>query len=139
MILFVDDEKQYIENVISELEGLGLDVKFCSDVDAALALILDDTQPIEAILLDVMMPHGTNFPAQETDYNRITGLRLLEKVRACGVKAPVILLTNLEPGRAPVDETAKKFPPCEVIRKRDKWSFEIAESIRDVLRERANG
>jgi CheY-like chemotaxis protein len=139
MILVVDDERQYLENVISELERLGLDVKFCADVDAALATILANAQQMEAMVFDVMMPHGVAFTAQETEDNLVTGLRLLERIRRHGIKAPVILLTNLEPGRAPVEETASKFPPCTVIRKRDKWSFEIAESIRDHVRRHFNG
>lgn len=139
MILVVDDERQYLENVISELEDLGLTVKFCSDVDGALTAIAANAQNMEAIVFDVMMPHGQAFTARETEENRITGLRLLERIRERGIKAPVILLTNLEPGRAPVEETARNFPPCTVIRKRDKWSFEIAESIRDLVRPRRNG
>jgi CheY-like chemotaxis protein len=133
MILFVDDEKQYVENVISEMESLGLRVRFCPTVDEALQALEAPTD-IEAIILDVMMPHGQSFTASETDDNMITGLRFLARIRQDGVGVPVVLLTNLESGRAPVDEFAQKYAPCVVIRKRDKWSFEIAESIRDLVK-----
>ena len=133
MILFVDDEKQYVENVISEMESLGLRVRFCPTVDEALQALEAPTD-IEAIILDVMMPHGQSFTASETDDNMITGLRFLARIRQEGFGVPVVLLTNLEFGRAPVDEFAQKYAPCVVIRKRDKWSFEIAVSIRDLVK-----
>lgn len=134
MILFVDDEKQYVENVISEMESLGLEVRFCATVDEALPMFEAAPTNIEAIILDVMMPHGRSFTASETDDNMITGLRFLARIRHEGFIVPVVLLTNLESGRAPVDEFAQKYAPCVVIRKRDKWSFEIAESIRDLVK-----
>jgi DNA-binding response OmpR family regulator len=133
MILFVDDEPEYVENVIYEMKALGLEVKFCSTVDEALEALTVFEANIKAIVLDVMIPHGDSFTAIETDDNLTTGLRLLERIRAMGVGAPVVLLTNLESGRAPVDELADKYPPCQVIRKREKWCFEIAESVRDLV------
>ena len=133
MILFVDDEKQYVENVISEMESLGLEVSFCATVDEAFEVLNKPEPKIEAIILDVMMAHGKSFTASETEDTMRTGLLLLARIRENGVHVPVVLLTNLEPGRDPVDEFAQKYAPCTVIRKRDKWSFEIAECIRDLV------
>jgi CheY-like chemotaxis protein len=129
MILFVDDERRYVENVLEELALLGVEVRFCPGIDEALSAVGSCQAEIDAIVCDVMMPHGTAFTAPYTEQNRITGLRFLARVREMGFKGEVVLLTYLEPGRAPVDEEAAKFPPCRVIRKREKWSFEIAEMI----------
>jgi CheY-like chemotaxis protein len=134
MILFVDDEKHYIENTIAEMESIGLKVKFCAGVDEALSSIKSAPGNIQAIVCDVMMPHGEAFTPAETEDNRITGLVFLERLRRNGIHLPVVLLTNLESGRAPVDERAKLYEPCIVIRKRDKWSFEIAETVAEFVR-----
>ena len=134
MILFVDDEKQYIENIITELESLGIEVTFCAGVDEALNRIRSGERSIDAIVCDVMMPHGSAFSAAQTEDNKIAGLVFLADLRQRGVNLPVVLLTNLESGRAPVDETARQYSPCVVIRKRDKWSFEIAEIIGKLLK-----
>jgi len=134
MILFVDNEKEYVENVISEAESLGLEVRFCGDVDEALAVLSSAGASIEAIVLDVMMPHGASFSGSDTGDNMVTGLKLLTRIREKGVAVPVVLLTSLEPERAPVEKFAVEYPPCTVIRKRDKWSFEIAECIRDLVK-----
>ncbi len=134
MILFVDDEKQYVENVISEMELLDLVVRFCSSVDEALQVLSEHGTKVEVIILDVMMPHGASFTASETEDNMQTGLQFLARIRSSGIGVHVVLLTNLEPGRAPVDEYALRYPPCTVIRKRDKWSFEIAQSIRELVK-----
>ena len=68
--------------------------KSCSGVDEALRLIRAGELRLDAIVCDVMMPHGDSFTAAETDENRLTGL------------------------------------VCTVIRKREKWSFEIAALAR---------
>jgi CheY-like chemotaxis protein len=133
-ILLIDDEKQYIENVISELEALHINVRFCPGVDDAIRQIRSGAEIFDGVVCDVMMPGGNTFTAVATDNGKYTGLLLLEKLREEGLKIPVVLLTYLESDRGAVDEAARKYAPCLVIRKRDKWSFEIAEMIRDQLR-----
>lgn len=138
MILLLDDEKEYIENVLDELKSLGLQVHFLSNVDDALKYIHDNPTNIQAIVCDVMMPHGQAFAASVTEDNRITGLRFAERIRESGVELPIIFLTNLEPDRAPIEQVAEACAPCTIIRKREKWSFEIAESIRDLVAKEPN-
>ncbi|MGA3133454.1 MAG: response regulator [Terracidiphilus sp.] len=138
MILLLDDEGEYIENVLDELRSLGLQVVFLSNVDDALEYIKNNRSNIQAIVCDVMMPHGRAFAASATEDNRITGLRFAEKIREGGIKLPIVFLTNLEPDRAPIEQVAEACTPCVIIRKREKWSFEIAESIRDLIAKEAN-
>lgn len=134
MILFVEDEKQYVDNVLEELKLLGLQVEFCDGVDKALEKLKTFGDKIDLIVCDVMMPHGESFKQEETEQNRITGLRFLARVRELGFNRQFVLLTYLEAGRAPVEETARQYPPCLVIRKREKWSFEIAEMINQMVK-----
>jgi CheY-like chemotaxis protein len=134
MILFVDDEKRYVDNVLEELKLLGREVLFCDGVDMALEQFQAFRGKIDLIVCDVMMPHGKSFKPEETEQNRITGLRFLARVRELGFNRQFVLLTYLEPGRAPVEETARQYEPCKVIRKREKWSFEIADMISQLVK-----
>ena len=138
MILLVDDEGEYVENLIYELISLGMKVYFIPSVDDAIEYIKNNQSSLQAIVCDVMMPHGRAFAASATKDNRVTGLRFAEEIRAMGVKLPIVLMTNLEPDRAPIEQVAEACAPCTIIRKRDKWSFEIAESIRDLVTKEAN-
>jgi CheY-like chemotaxis protein len=131
MILFIDDEHRYVENVITELQSLGFEVKFCAGVDEALYVLRAGAAGIAAIVADVMMPHGSSFTPDETNQNRETGLEFLKRIRKDGIRLPVILLTNVERGRH-VDDAAANNPPCTVLRKREYLSFEIAEIIQGV-------
>jgi CheY-like chemotaxis protein len=134
MILFVDDEKRYVDNVLEELKLLGREVEFCDGVDKALEKFLTFRDKIDLIVCDVMMPHGKSFKPDETEQNLVTGLGFLARVREMGFNRPFVLLTYLEPGRAPVEETARQYPPCQVIRKGENWSFEIAEMISQLVK-----
>ena len=136
MILFVDDEKHYVQNILDELDLLDVRYTFCSGVDAAIEVIRTRASEIDAVVCDVMMPSGHAFTAEETEDNLITGLRFLARIRELGYKRLVLLLTNLEPGRAPgVDNASTNYPPCRILRKRELWSFEIAEQIKDDITE----
>jgi CheY-like chemotaxis protein len=134
MILFVDDEKRYVDNLLEELNLLGREVEFCDGVDKAMEKFQTFGDKIELIVCDVMMPHGKSFKSEETEHNRITGLRFLARVRERGFNKQFVLLTYLEPGRAAEEETARLYPPCRVIRKREQWSFEIAETINKLVK-----
>jgi len=129
MILFIDDEHRYVENVIAELESLGFKVRFCAGVDEALDVLRGGVAGMEAIVADVMMPHGSSFTADATNQNRETGLEFLKRIRKHGITLPVILLTNVERGHQ-VEDVAESHGPCLVIRKREYLSFEIAEIIK---------
>ena len=126
MILFIDDEKRYVDNICEELRFRGKEVSFSDGVDDALKQ-LDDLKGLEVIVCDVMMPHGRSFSAADTDDNRRTGLRFLRQIRDRGITAPVVLLTNDD--RQHVKDEASEFPPCLVIEKKLYPSFEIAEQI----------
>jgi CheY-like chemotaxis protein len=130
MILFIDDEERYVENICDELKFLGKEVEFCDGVDKALS-ILAVSRNLEVIVCDVMMPHGDSFSAEETDENARTGLLFVRRIRANGIKVPVVLLTNDE--REHVREQASKFLKCNVVLKKHSLSFEIAEQIVETI------
>jgi CheY-like chemotaxis protein len=134
MILLLDDEGEYVENIVSELNKFDLKVELVSNVDDAFKFINESSSHLQAIVCDVMMPHGLSISAAESRENLTTGLRFAEMIREMGIEVPLVLMTNLDRDRAPIQEAAEKCSPCTVIHKREKWSFEIAETIRDLLR-----
>ena len=77
-VLVVEDEAKVLTLINAGLEEHGFTVEMCRDGDTAMALI--QSQPFDAIVLDVMLP-GRD------------GLSILRKVREEGNPVPVVLLT----------------------------------------------
>jgi two-component system alkaline phosphatase synthesis response regulator PhoP len=76
-ILIVDDEPGIVLALSDELEMEGFRVRAAADGEAALAAIEDLP---DLIVLDVMMP-------------KVSGLEFLKRVRARGLRVPVLMLT----------------------------------------------
>ena len=76
-ILIVDDEPGIVLALSDELEMDGFQVRAAADGESALAAI-DDLPDL--IVLDVMMP-------------KISGLEFLKRVRARGLRVPILMLT----------------------------------------------
>ena len=135
MIMLLDDEQEYVENLVAELKSFGLEVHLVSNVDEALRCVEDPSSQLQAIVCDVMMPHGHAITAEASRDNLTTGVQFAEKVREVGIEVPIVLITNLDRDRAPIQGVLEKCRPCTVIHKREQWSFEIAETIRDLVSE----
>ena len=78
-ILVVDDEPNILRTVRSALKVEGYDVEGIGDSVVALEKIL--TRAFDLVLMDVQMP-------------KLTGLAVLEKVRAQGVDTPVVVMSG---------------------------------------------
>ncbi len=78
-ILVVDDEPNILRTVRSALKVEGYDVEGIGDSVIALEKIL--TRAFDLVLMDVQMP-------------KLTGLAVLEKVRAQGVDTPVVVMSG---------------------------------------------
>ena len=76
-ILIVDDEPGIVLALSDELEMEGFRVRSASDGEAATAAL--DEMP-DLIVLDVMMP-------------KVSGLEFLKRIRARGLRVPVLMLT----------------------------------------------
>ncbi|MCE5305446.1 MAG: response regulator [Chloroherpetonaceae bacterium] len=77
-IAVIDDEIQIIEDIKSLFEKEGYEVVYAQNVPDALSLI--DRDPVDLIILDVMM--------QESD----DGIYLANKFRQKGISTPIIML-----------------------------------------------
>lgn len=78
-ILVVDDEPNILRTVRSSLKVEGYDVEGIGDSVLALEKIL--TRAFDLVLMDVQMP-------------KLTGLAVLEKIRAQGVDTPVVVMSG---------------------------------------------
>jgi DNA-binding response OmpR family regulator len=108
MILFVDDEPEYVENYEIALNESHFSVKTISDVDEALKFIDANPKIIQAIVLDVMMSFGTSFGENETDGGTRTGVLLYKKLRETLPTIPVFALTNVS------DDGVKEYFEAEL-------------------------
>jgi CheY-like chemotaxis protein len=128
MILFVDDEKRFMDSYSLELELLGYKVSFQKDVDTALAFLKTHPSAVELLILDVMMPPGQSFQHENTNNGLRTGVRFYERIRALSPMLPVIIFTNVSDEQ--VERRFQAEPNCRFFRKEDYLPFELAEEVK---------
>src|SRR5437762_11267389 len=95
MILFIDDEKRFMESYVDELECRQLLVKYVQNVDEAMSLLETRLKEVEIVILDTMMPRGTRFQSVDTESGLTTGLHVYKWIRERTQEMPVIVFTNL--------------------------------------------
>jgi len=78
-ILLVDDEREFVTTLAERLELRDMNVSMAMDGETALGIVENDRPQV--VVLDVMMPG-------------LSGLEVLEKIKAMDSKIQVILLTG---------------------------------------------
>ena len=131
MILFVDDERRPIMPYMEELERSGYEVHLETSADDALNFVRSNAGRIDLIVLDIMMPYGKGFTADETEEGRRTGVHLFRRLRQENGKVPVIVFTNVS--ARPVEEAFAGKPACRFLRKIDYFPFELREEVVTML------
>ncbi|HET6647895.1 MAG TPA: response regulator, partial [Pyrinomonadaceae bacterium] len=79
-VLVVEDEQHLADGLRFNLEAEGYTVDIVGDGEAALSLLLNEAQPFDVVVLDVMLP-GKN------------GFTVASELRASGQFVPVLMLT----------------------------------------------
>lgn len=79
-IFVVEDEQHIAEGLRFNLEAEGHDVTVATDGEQALASILDDRQPFDVVVLDVMLPGRDGFAVASA-------------LRSAGQFVPILMLT----------------------------------------------
>jgi DNA-binding response OmpR family regulator len=80
-ILLVEDEQHLARGLSFNFSAQGYEVEVAERGDTALARLLEDSRaPIDLVVLDVLLPG-------------LTGLEVLERLRAAEIPVPVLLLT----------------------------------------------
>jgi CheY-like chemotaxis protein len=131
MILFIDDEKRAMTTYVEELKLSNYDVSFQTSVINALRSLEDGTAAIELVVLDIMMPFGTTFSADETEFGLRTGVRLYERIREHSPACPIVIFTNVtDPS---VAERFRDEKNCWFLQKEHYLPFELAERVGEIL------
>ncbi len=79
-ILIVEDEKHIADGLCFNLEAEGHRATVAADGEQALALLLEERRPFDAIILDVMLPGRDGF-------------EVATELRAAGLFTPILMLT----------------------------------------------
>src|SRR5687767_14834515 len=79
-VLVVEDEQHLADGLRFNLEAEGYTVDIVGDGEAALSLLLNEAQPFDAVVLDVMLPGKDGFT-------------VASELRASGQFVPVLMLT----------------------------------------------
>lgn len=133
MIIMIDDEKYRMVHVYDMLEMSGYSVKLVDNVDDALDVIKKDKNKIKAIILDIMMPWGNVFKAEDTKYGTQTGYKFFFMIREIiGEKIPIIIYTAYKGGDILNDLKQEKN---SVVRsKADTSAKDILKLLKDYMR-----
>jgi CheY-like chemotaxis protein len=132
MILFVDDEARDMSSYVDDLNLSGFEVSFQTSIDPALRVFQDNSDQIELLILDIMLPHGEAFDSVETEQGMRTGIRFYEEVRRIAPDLPVIVFTNVSDPL--VADRLKKEEGCRFLRKEDIFPYELTHEVQMVLR-----
>jgi len=87
-ILVVEDDRKIASFVVNGLKQSGFAVDHCGDGEEA--LVLAETTPYDATIVDLMLP-------------KLDGLSLIQRLRARGLRLPVIILS----AKGSVDDRVK--------------------------------
>ena len=130
MILFVDDERRHSDSYIRELNKK-YQVIFHKDVDRAWQCFEKDTDEIELLILDIMMPPGDTFRKVDTDEGRRTGISFYEKIRKRTPRLPVIVLTNVADEE--VEHRFRVEENCWYFQKEHYLPYELLKEVEQIL------
>lgn len=94
MILFIDDEPEYISAFAQAFELTDFEVSTITNLDEAWEYLKENKDEVDAIILDVMMPPGKLLNLEETANGLRSGIIFLEYLKELDEGIPVIILTN---------------------------------------------
>ena len=90
-VLFLDDEKELVDNLPAVLEVKGVEVTATRDVKKAIQLLTDFD--FDVVLTDIAMPPAEDMDARDLAYGRTTGIEFVKQLRAIKPDIPVVALT----------------------------------------------
>lgn len=136
-IIWVDDERLWVEPYVDVLRTTGFTVHYYDSVDMA-DRCYDQLIEVNGCVLDVMMPCGDLFSEEATQSGEITGLLLLRKWkdRLIARRQPVGILTNRSVLEVQDFVAGLGFPPGFVKiwhKKADTSKQKFPEKLRSLL------
>ncbi len=135
IIVFVDDEPRLIDSYKRELE-FDYKVKFISKIDDFLKFMETEIQKIDLLILDVMMPPGSNqeLNSISTHKGMKTGFVLYKMIRERHSLLPIILFTNFtRDEQNQITKSIMQDKKAKFLHKEDCLPFELADEIESFL------
>jgi CheY-like chemotaxis protein len=132
MILFVDDDVRSLRPYCDELEFRGRECRIAGSVDEALRVLRSNTNEIELVVWDMMMPSGKTFAGKDIDGGLRTGEYFYQSMRSLLPDVPAVLFTNRDVGQ--LAGAFRADPLCECRMKEDLLPSGFADRVESLLR-----
>jgi hypothetical protein len=139
MILFVDDDTVYIQDYVDDLKD---HLEEISDscivlhehtVDSAFKFIIENSQEIKLLVLDMMIPSGNLLKGKDNDNGRRTGRLFIEnlKRKIDLTLFPIIFFTNVNIQNLPSETGEISF---QKLQKEDFTPYEFSLKVVEILK-----
>ena len=132
MILFIDDEPQYISSFVQAFELSNFDVEVITSIDEALIFVENHSAEIDIIILDVMMPAESWIKYDECREGLRTGILFTDWLKKFDEEIPVLILTNAN--KSYFKELTHRN--CQVYEKKEIDPWKLVERMDDIKRRR---
>lgn len=138
MILFVDDDTVYIQDYVDDLKDYleersdNCVVLHERTVDSAFKFIIENSQEIKLLVLDMMIPSGNLLKEKDNDNGRRTGRLFIEDLRRKIdlTLFPIIFFTNVNIQNLPSEAGEISF---QKLQKEDFTPYEFSLKVIEIL------
>lgn len=128
-VLLIDDERFPTQYYLDYLQNTGtFEVEWVQDVDDALARF---EKPFDAVVLDMMIPPGRTLGGGESKEGMISGLAILQRLRAGQCRHPVLIMTNNK--TEAVQDFCRGLEPVRVLQKLECSPAKLRDELDDLL------
>lgn len=136
MILFVDDNPRRIQHYVSEVAKCGFQTQVISNIDEAMAFLKAPPASLQALVCDIMLPHGSLDPDATRDGFR-SGLILLDMALKARAHLPIVLLTHVPEEELGLPEDLGKH--CFYVYKYTNRPRQFADQVQSFLGRKERG
>ena len=132
IIILIDDDHGPMDYFVEALRMRGFRVRHIDRVDEVFENLITDRAPVapDIFVIDLMMPHGKHFTAEQTKYGLDTGFFVIKKCRETFPNVPILCLSNVS-RQAEVKERLGAVPH---VAKYEVSPFAFADEVEELLR-----
>lgn len=97
MIFFVDDDRRYIKDYVEEIESRNYSVRHEHNVDDAFKSVVEHSQDIQLLVMDMMMPPGYILDERDNENGKRTGILFIKAIeeQIGKIDFPLIIFTHV--------------------------------------------
>jgi CheY-like chemotaxis protein len=142
IVLFIDDEPDFMLPFVLELRDSGYEVRCCETVEELFEVMnpssplpegTAELQHVDCVVLDIMMAHGS-LPREKTRQGLRTGVVLYEILRERWPEVPVVVHTNLKtPEATGIPDCPSER--CIFLGKRGSLPMDLVRTVGEAIAE----